>query len=63
HQARPASCPSETIACRTSQPALTTSAQARTARPTGDGLVSQQQDERRATSAGRRRCSDGKAGA
>jgi len=37
HQARPASCPSETIACRASQPALTTSPQARTARLTGGG--------------------------
>jgi len=54
HQARPASCPSETIACRASQPALTASLQARTARPTGGGQASQQQDGRRAKSAGRR---------
>jgi len=37
HQARPASCPTQTIACRASQPALTALLQARTARPTGGG--------------------------
>jgi len=34
---RPASCPSETIACRASQPALTTLLQVRTARPKSGG--------------------------
>jgi len=54
HQPRPASCPTETIACRTSQHALTTSPRARTAWPTGGGQVCQRQGERRG---------DGKAGA
>ena len=52
HQARPASCPSETIACRASQPALRASLQARTARPTGSGQASQRQDERRSVAPG-----------
>ncbi len=64
HQARPASCPSETIACRIGQPAPTASPQARTAQPTGGGQASQRQDEMRAESAGRAsgRRGDGLAG-
>jgi len=52
HQARPASCPSETIACLLSQPALTASPQARTAQPTGDVQVTQRQDGRQAEAPG-----------
>ncbi|HPM26532.1 MAG: hypothetical protein GX463_05310 [Methanothrix sp.] len=40
HHARPASCPTQTIACRASKPALTASPQARIARPMSGGQVS-----------------------
>jgi len=47
-----ASCPSETIACRASQPALTASPQDRTARPMGGGQASQRQDGNQAEAPG-----------